>query len=388
MANEENPAIEGTEATGRRTPASRPTRKASAKKITSKTITAKKVAPKKSTANKSAAKSVAETGGQARFPRHSVDRALRIPKAILEQNAGQPTTPLEAAQFLGLSSAGGPFGVEISSSKKYGFLSVAGSKLEVTPRARRALAPENESDRVNALREAILEAPDISDVYNFYRGENVPDKPFFVNALTNRFKIPADKVTDFEHVFDESILAAELLDQTGDRARLVDIGRETTGNAVSEAKLRTLRSKAVAGDSCFVMQPFAAPLGTYYDLVYRPAIEQCGLVAVRADTDIFGTGKIMDQVWRGIHSARVLVAELTSRNANVFYELGLAHALKKPVVLVSSNQEDVPFDLLHIRVILYDTSDPFWGKKLVDKVADNIRSAIENPEDAIFQVSD
>ena len=46
----------------------------------------------------------------------------------------------------------------------------------------------------------------------------------------------------------------------------------------------------------------------------------------------------------------MLVAELTSRNPNVFYELGIAHALKKPVVLVSATEDDVPFDVRHIRV--------------------------------------
>ena len=93
----------------------------------------------------------------------------------------------------------------------------------------------------------------------------------------------------------------------------------------------------------------------------------------------------MDQVWSGINAAKVLVAELTTRNPNVFYELGLAHALKKRVVLVSSNEADVPFDLKHIRVIYYDVTDPFWGSKLLDKVAENILSAIQNPEEAIFR---
>ncbi len=106
---------------------------------------------------------------------------------------------------------------------------------------------------------------------------------------------------------------------------------------------------------------------------------------VRADSEIFGAGKIMDQIWVGLNAAKVLVAELTSRNPNVFYELGLAHALKKPVVLVSSNEADVPFDLKHIRVIIYDPTDPFWGSKLLEKVAENILSAIKNPEEAVFK---
>ena len=69
-----------------------------------------------------------------------------------------------------------------------------------------------------------------------------------------------------------------------------------------------------ANDSCFVMQPFAPPLGDYYEKIYRPAIEKAGLRPVRADADIFATGKIMDQVWSGINAAKVLVAELTTRS--------------------------------------------------------------------------
>ena len=133
------------------------------------------------------------------------------------------------------------------------------------------------------------------------------------------------------------------------------------------------------------MMPFAKPIGDHYEKIFEPAITKAGLKPIRADNEIFGTGKIMDQVWSGILNARVLVAELTTRNPNVFYELGLAHALKKPVVLISSNEADVPFDLHHIRVIYYDINDPFWGDKLIAKVSENILSALKNPEEAIFK---
>jgi hypothetical protein len=132
-------------------------------------------------------------------------------------------------------------------------------------------------------------------------------------------------------------------------------------NIESEDRLKRM-SKMVSlsqADTCFVMMPFALPYGGYYGQIYDPAIRKAGLSPIRADTEIFGTGKIIEQIWRGINSARVLVCELTTRNPNVFYELGLAHALQKPVVLVSSNENDVPFDLQHIRVIYYDTTDPF-----------------------------
>jgi len=57
----------------------------------------------------------------------------------------------------------------------------------------------------------------------------------------------------------------------------------------------------------------------------------------------------------------------------------------KPVVLVSSREEDVPFDLQHIRVFYYDVNDPFRGSKLIEKVAESVLSAIQNPKEAVFK---
>lgn len=201
------------------------------------------------------------------------------------------------------------------------------------------------------------------------------------------FKIPAEKLNEFIEIFQDSLKKAKLLEMSGEKQRVIDITSDGNSPLVDTSSALKKLSKAASissTDTCFVMMPFAPPLGDYYSKIYEPAIEKAGLKAVRADDDIFGTGKIIDQIWSGINSAKVLVAELTSRNPNVFYELGLAHALKKPVVLVCSNEQDVPFDLKHIRVIYYDMSDPFWGNKLIEKVAENILSAISNPKETIL----
>ena len=342
--------------------------------------------PARTAASRTAAQKAAQVAQQAKFPRHAVEKALRIPKAIFDQNAGKPTSVAEAAKYTTGGSANGPFNVEVSSSKKYGFLRSDGGKLVPEERARRILYPQSDTDRLNGLREAVLSAPDLAEVYSHYRGENLPDKEFFTNALRDTFKIPSDKIAEFMDVFYESMNSAQLIDKSGERQRLLDVGR---GDAVRPVEVPGPKKASVAtGATCFIMQPFGGYLGTYYETVFKPAIEKAGLTAVRADDDIFATGKIMDQVWRGIKQATVLVAELTSKNPNVFYELGLAHALEKPVVLVSSNQEDVPFDLRHIRTIFYDQSDPFWGPKLIDKIADNIKSALSDPEEAIFRITE
>lgn len=330
-----------------------------------------------------ATQSAAGAGGVAKFPRHTVEKALRIPKAIIEQNAGKECLEKDAATYAGLGMAG-PFRLEVSSSIKYGFLTrPRPGVLDVTERARQAVRPQKPGDEIDALRQAVLDAPEVSDVYKHYRGEDLPDGAFFEHALVDKFKIPADKVAEFRDIFHSSLQSAQLIEAKGDKFRILDVtSTEDLGEASSK---KGAPPKLAAGDSCFVVMPFGGAIGGYFHAVYEPAIKKAGLKAVRADADIFGTGKIIDQIWAGINAAKVLVAELTTKNPNVFYELGLAHALDKPVVLVSSNEEDVPFDLRHIRVIYYDVTDPFWGQKLIEKVAENIVSALKNPEEAVFK---
>lgn len=328
-----------------------------------------------------------EEASLAKFPRHAVERALRIPRAIIEQNAGKECSDRDAAKYANVGF-NGPFRVEISSAIKYGFLSRPSSgHVAVTERARQALRPQRPGDDIAALRQAVMSAPSIDEVYHHYRGENLPDSTFFEHALVDKFHIPAEKVREFSDIFMTSLKSAQLLEQRDDKTRILDAsGSETYGEKTDSDKKTAPSTKRLSGDeSCFVVMPFVPPIGEYFKTIYEPAIQKAGLKPVRADADIFGTGKIIDQIWQGINRAKVLVAELTSRNPNVFYELGLAHALNKPVVLVSRTEEDVPFDLQHIRVIYYDVSDPFWGEKLIEKVAENIASAIKNPEEAIFK---
>jgi hypothetical protein len=284
-------------------------------------------------------------GGRSRaavsFPKHSILKCLRIPQAVLEQNAGKECKDREAAKFAGLGYTG-QVGVEISSAIKYGlFERPAPGTVKPTDLVRRIVRPQKPNDRRDSLREAVLHAPVISDVYKHYRGENLPDLTFLKNTARDTFHIPDENIEGFVTVFIDTLDEAGLLEQVGDKRRILDVAHAAEAGAPvldADQQLKKV-SKGLSlqsTDTCFVMMPFAEPLGTYYSSVYEPAIKKAGLTAVRADTDIYGTGKIIDQIWSGINSANVLVAELTKRNPNVLYELGLAHALRKPVVLVSS----------------------------------------------------
>ncbi|KKK66434.1 hypothetical protein LCGC14_2964150, partial [marine sediment metagenome] len=68
----------------------------------------------------------------------------------------------------------------------------------------------------------------------------------------------------------------------------------------------------------------------------------------------FTAGDIMADIWSAIYHSRLVVADCTNRNANVFYEIGLAHAIGRPVILTTQKLKDVPFDLRQIRCIEYE----------------------------------
>ena len=124
-----------------------------------------------------------------------------------------------------------------------------------------------------------------------------------------------------------------------------------------------------------MISPFGEPFDEYYREIYRPGIEAAGLDPIRAD-EIFRPGVFMREVVEQIASCAVALAELTGRNANVFYELGLAHALGKPVVLLAQQPEDVPADLRAIRWIRYDRVRPHWSSKLQTDIAEALQAAL------------
>jgi hypothetical protein len=104
----------------------------------------------------------------------------------------------------------------------------------------------------------------------------------------------------------------------------------------------------------FVLMPFASEFDEVYKQVIRQPLIAAGFEVSRAD-EVQGARSIMQDVMSGIHSADLIIADLTGGNTNVFYELGIAHALGKNVVLITQDLEEVPFDLRAYRVVTYST---------------------------------
>lgn len=129
--------------------------------------------------------------------------------------------------------------------------------------------------------------------------------------------------------------------------------------------------------------PFGGWFDTYYEEIYIPAIKAAGMKPTRAD-DLYRPGNIVNDIWNYTKSADIILADLTSKNPNVFYELGLAHAIAKPAVLITASMDDVPFDLRSLRVLVYDINLPNWGEKLKGKITKALTETLKSPEDAVL----
>lgn len=134
--------------------------------------------------------------------------------------------------------------------------------------------------------------------------------------------------------------------------------------------------------TCFVIMPFGQPLDRYFNNIFVPAVVDAGLDPIRADS-LFRSTNIVGDIWRLTKNATVLLADLTGKNPNVFYELGLAHAIGKPVVLVSNTIDDVPFDLRSLRVLIYDKDDEEWGTRLQEGITKALKETIADLASAV-----
>ncbi len=128
----------------------------------------------------------------------------------------------------------------------------------------------------------------------------------------------------------------------------------------------------------FVLMPFDDELTTIYETIIKPTVESMEMVCRRADD--YKTNKaIIQDIWKGICEARLIIADLTNLNSNVMYELGIAHTVGKETIMIyQKNKEEVkfPFDIAHIRRIEYENTAT-GGKKLEVDIKETITSILE-----------
>jgi hypothetical protein len=158
----------------------------------------------------------------------------------------------------------------------------------------------------------------------------------------------------------------------------IELFKSRTGEtAIGQQHGPAVERQAEGKKHCFVVMPFGdADLQVVYEDFVKPTlVDGCNLHCERGD-DVFGSNVIMEDILKSIDGADVILADLTRKNANVFYEVGICHALGKPVLLLAQSIDDVPFDLRHRRILLYEYS-PRGAKRLEGTLKQNMLAVLQ-----------
>lgn len=122
--------------------------------------------------------------------------------------------------------------------------------------------------------------------------------------------------------------------------------------------------------TCFVLMPFAPEFKIVFDTIEEALV---GLMTCTRADDLKLAQPILERILRGISQAELIIADVTGRNANVFYELGLAHTQTKNVLLLTRNINDVPFDLRGFFCHQYEPH----SRQDLERLAEVVRRAAE-----------
>lgn len=141
----------------------------------------------------------------------------------------------------------------------------------------------------------------------------------------------------------------------------------------------------IAKPFAFVLMPFDTEFDDIYRLGIQAVATECDVVAERVDEQSFSE-TILERIYRQIDAADFVIAEMTGRNPNVFYEVGYAHARDKLCTLLTQTADDIPFDLKHHRHIVYGKSIAELKKKLAIEIK-WLKSEVEKRKTNAFTIS-
>ena len=398
--NSAEPDDSGTEKKSKATKKKAAKRKP-AKRKPAKKKAAKKVAKKKATSGGNEGRRTRSTRP---FPACSFPDALVIPAAIQEHSSGQPVRRLTLFDSIGKAPDSGTSRQLITNSGKYGLTigSYAADMLQLTDDGALATSEDaspREKARVRA-KLAIQAIEPFNEVYKRFVGNKLPARAVLADAMKDAGVANAliDEAVD---TFVVNAQFADLLQSLSGAERFVSLDHMLDSMSSGKLELerpdaspKTLITSGAANfaKTCFYITPIGeegSERRKHSDLflgsIVEPALEQFGFNVVRADA-IEKPGIITKQVIEYLTKSRLVVADLSFHNPNVFYELAIRHAMNLPTVQVIREAEEIPFDVKMNRTITIDCSDIYSLVPKLEayrsKIANQVRGALDDPEAA------
>jgi hypothetical protein len=343
------------------------------------------------------------------FPACAFEEALGFARALHEYGSGKPVRRLSLFDHLGKAPDSGPSRQLIVNANKYGLIkgSYSAEQLELTPDGARSVdeeAPKREQAK-SWIKLAVDDIEPFRKLYERFSGAKLPARAALIDAI-KEFEVSGDLAEEAVDTFVVNLRFIGLLQTLSGAERIVSVDHLLDALPSTSAVQRSAAVSAPVGakasgalvtaehaefsTTCFYITPIGedgSEQRKHSDLflgsIVEPALEHLGLRVVRADS-IDKPGTITKQIMEYLLRSRLVIADLSFHNPNVFYELAIRHAARLPVVQLIRASERIPFDLNQIRTIRIDTSDIYTLVPRIDtyraEIGNQVRRALEDPD--------
>jgi hypothetical protein len=342
------------------------------------------------------------------FPASSFEEALKFAKEIFLTGSGKPVRRLTLFDHLGKAPESGPSRQLIANANKYGLITGNSSSehLSMTDKGAKAVNEElPQRERTEArVQLAILDIEPFNNLYEKFVGNKLPTRQVLIDNIKED-GVQADVAEEAVDTFIVNLRFTQLLQTLSGAERIVSLDHLLDSlpsipinvNVAAPSQESVKSSEAIitleqAGfdKTCFYIAPigddgsdFRRHSDLFLGSIVEPALDQLGLKVVRADA-IDKPGFITRQIIDYLMKSKLVVADLSFHNPNVFYELAIRHAARLPVVQIIRKSDRIPFDLNQVRTIQIDDSDIYSLVPRIEtyraEIANQVRQVLENPD--------
>lgn len=345
------------------------------------------------------------------FPAASFEESLSIANAIQKHAAGQKVRRLTLFDQMGKSPDSGPSRMLIVNSNKYGLTkgSYTSEHLELTADGRLVTGSDTAPrDKLKArFKLAIEKVAPFKALYDAQKGNRLPVNSV-LEDLTRDNEIPDADVKECVEMFIVNAKYLGVLKPIAGAERIIPLEQalEEIPSKPSDAQSEEpdISSESGAGDvktketpvlqdwdkTCFYISPIGESetehrhhADLFLGSIVEPALEEFGLSVIRADK-IGKAGMITAQILEYILKSKLVIADLSYHNPNVFYELSLRHVCRLPIVQIIRKIDKIPFDLDQFRTIQVDTTSIYTMVPNLQtykaEIATQVRMALKDPD--------
>jgi hypothetical protein len=308
--------------------------------------------------------------GKRLFPKVTLEEALAVAQVLKDKNGGNPWPPKDLASALELSQ-GNKFFYLTSAAQLFGITNGTrdAAQISLSELGRAIVYAPNGNVEVTKKQEAFFNVPLYKKVFDYYKGNNLPEAKYVENTMVDRFGLTRDTVEEFVKLFVKD--CNYLGYKAGTESSTIQSVNPDKGRTKSSPESTVTLSQASAGDAkvVFVIMPFSEHTPTHTPGFFQevlsslitPAVAEAGFTVKTARRD--GSDVIQSTIINELLSADLVVGDLTEHNPNVLFELGVRMALEKPVLLIKTNDTARIFDVDNM-LRVYDYSPNLWPSTL------------------------